>query len=352
MQAVILIGGVGSRLRPLTCHEPKPLLPLVNEPFIHYPLKMLRKHGIRDVVLCTSYKAGTFRKVLGNGKALGLNLRFAHEKHPLGTGGALKNGQRLLSNSGPVLVLNGDILHALDVSAFLKFHRRRKADASIALVRVKDPTLYGLVHTDAAGRVVKFVEKPSWDEVETNTINAGAYILEPKVLDFIPPHVPYSLERSLFPLLLQTNRRFFGYVSKGYWMDIGTIDKYLQAHLDILGGHAFGRPAASGHSLALAAGARLGRHLDRNEAALVVGRRAVVEDFARFSGGVCIGEGARVGKGSFLEDCVVLAGAQIKEGVSLKRCVVGQHCVVETQAQISPGAALAAHSRVRAFSRL
>lgn len=348
MQAVILIGGVGSRLRPLTCHLPKPLLPLVNEPFILHPLKALRGYGVRDVVLCASYKAETFHETLGDGRALKMKLRFAHEEHPLGTGGALKNAQRLLSGSGPILVLNGDILHSLDVSAFLKFHLRHKAEVSLALTRVKDPTLYGLVHTDAAGRVVKFVEKPSWEEVETNTVNAGAYIIEPEILDMIPPNVPYSLERSLFPLLLQAQRRFFGYVSKGYWMDIGTMDKYLQAHLDIMGE----RSRAAGRNISLASGARLGRHIDMKGASIVVGARAVIEDFVRFSGGVCIGERVRIGKGSSLEDCVVLEGARIKEGVGLKRCVVGQNCVIEAQAQISPGAALAAGSRVGSFSKL
>ena len=236
MIALILIGGAGTRLRPFTCDYPKPLLPVLNRPFLEYQFDVLKRHGVRDIVLCTAYKPGLFHRMLGDGRSRGLRLRWVHEDRPLGTGGAVKNAQSRIKET--TLVLNGDILHTLDVSAFLRFHRRVRADLSIALTRVKDPTLYGLVETDPSGRVRRFLEKPSWDEIVTNAINAGAYLFEPSVVARIPPGVNYSLERSLFPHMLEDGARLFGYVSRGYWMDIGTVEKYLQVHIDILGGAA------------------------------------------------------------------------------------------------------------------
>ena len=275
-----------------------------------------------------------------------------HEERPLGTGGAVKNAQSFIK--GTVLVLNGDILHTLDVSAFLRFHRRVRADLSIALTRVKDPTLYGLVETEPTGRVRRFLEKPSWDEIVTNAINAGAYLFEPSVVARIPPGVNYSLERSLFPHMLEDGARLFGYVSRGYWMDIGTVEKYLQVHIDILGGAAH-LPLPSGRrrpGLRAGRGVRLGRELtlDR-EGSVVLGDRVRVGDFARFSRRVCVGPGCEIGKGASLEDCVVLSGARIGDGAALKGCVVGPKSRVGHHAVLSAGSALAGGSTLRPFSQ-
>jgi len=352
MIALILIGGKGTRLRPFTCDFPKPLLPLVNRPFLEHQFDVLKRHGVRDVVLCTAYQPAPFHRTLGNGRRLGLRLRYVHERRPLGTGGAVKNAQPRLQDTA--LVLNGDVLHSLDVAAFLRFHRRNRADISIALTRVKDPTLYGLVETDPSGRIRKFLEKPSWDEIAANTVNAGAYIFEPSVLERIPPGVKYSLERTLFPNLLAAGMRLFGYVSRGYWMDIGTVDKYLQVHLDILGGAAHFRLPARRRGLCAGRGVRLGRDVtfDREQGCVVLGERTRVGDFARFSRRVCVGPGCEIGKGAALEDCVVLAGSRIGAGASLKNCVVGPGCLVGAHAAMSAGAALAGGSILRPYSQL
>jgi mannose-1-phosphate guanylyltransferase len=352
MVALILIGGAGTRLRPFTCDFPKPLLPVLNRPFLEYQFDVLKRHGVRDIVLCTAYKPGLFHRMLGDGRSRGLRLRWVHENRPLGTGGAVKNAQAHLK--GTTLVLNGDILHTLDVSAFLRFHRRTRADLSIALTRVKDPTLYGLVETDPSGRVRRFLEKPSWDEIVTNAVNAGAYLFEPPAVARIPPGVNHSLERSLFPHMLEDGARLFGYVSRGYWMDIGTVEKYLQAHIDILGGTARlplppGRRRAG---LRAGRGVRLGRELtlDR-EGCVVLGDRTRVGDFARFSRHVCVGPGCEIGKGAALEDCVVLAGSRIGDGAALKGCVVGPGSRVGHHAVLSAGSALAGGSTLRPFSQ-
>lgn len=349
MIALILIGGLGTRLRPFTCDIPKPLLPVVNRPFLEYQFSILKKHGIRDVVLCTSYKPEVFRKALGDGRALGLRLRYCHETRPMGTGGALKNAQHLLAGE-TVLALNGDVLNALDVTAFLKQHRKNQADLSIALTRVKDPTLYGVVETAPSGRIRKFVEKPSWDELESNTINAGAYLFEPSVLSRVPPGVNYSLERSLFPQLLAERARLFGYVSGGYWIDIGTVEKYLQVHLDILSGQTpFGKKG-----LSKGTGVKIGRDvtMGRGTGSIVLGRGTVVKDFARLSGHICVGQRCEIGKGASLEDCVVLDGTHVGDGARLERCVVGPGVRIGAHAVLGRGVALAGDSQVKPYSQL
>ena len=168
MRALILIGGQGTRLRPLTCDVPKPLLPIVHQPLLHYQFQILKRHGIREVVLCVSYRAEAFRRAFGDGKRLGLKVYYAHERMPMGTGGAVRNAERYVN--GTTLVLNGDLLNAMNISAFLKSHRERRADVSVALTRVKDPTQYGLVETDDSGNIRRFLEKPSWDEITCNTV--------------------------------------------------------------------------------------------------------------------------------------------------------------------------------------
>ncbi|MBI5625115.1 MAG: NDP-sugar synthase [Elusimicrobia bacterium] len=360
MLAIILIGGQGTRLRPFTCSRPKPLLPLVNRPFLEYQFEVLKAHGIKDVVLCTSYLPGQFRKVFGDGRRLGMRLSYVHEGRPLGTGGAVRNCAGLVR--GPFLVFNGDILSGIDLTAFLKAHRDRRAEASIALTRVKDPTLYGLVETDDDGRVRSFLEKPSWDEIRTNTINAGAYVFEPRVLDLIPEGAVHSLERGLFPRLLELRRRLFGWVSPGYWMDIGTVEKYLQAHLDILGGllpaplTPFGgrKKSPAGPRQACGRKVRLGREITWPEdgGTAVVGDGSSVGDFVRFSGRVCVGPGCVIGRGASLEDCVVLEHTRVGEGASLKRCVVGERCRVGANSVVAAGGAVAGGSVLGPHSSL
>ncbi|MDD5655633.1 MAG: NDP-sugar synthase [Elusimicrobia bacterium] len=354
MIALILIGGVGTRLRPFTCDFPKPLLPVVNRPFLEYQFDVLKRHGVRDVVLCTAYKPGLFHRMLGDGRRLGLRLRYAHERRPLGTGGAVKNA--LPRPDSTVLVLNGDILHNLDLTAFLGCHRRGRSELTIALTRVKDPTLYGLVETAPDGSVRRFLEKPSWDEVVTNTVNAGAYLFEPGALGRVPSGVAYSLERSLFPHMLEAGARVFGFISRGYWMDIGTVDKYLQVHLDLLRGEApLDLPARLRRQrLCAGPGVRLGRELsvDGEEGKVFLGERTRVGDFVRFSRYVCVGPGCEIGKGASLEDCVVLRDCRIGDGAALKGCVVGPGCRIGKHAAISAGRALAGGSSLRPYSQL
>ncbi|MBI3548583.1 MAG: NDP-sugar synthase [Elusimicrobia bacterium] len=352
MRALILIGGQGTRLRPFTLETPKPLLPVVNRPFLHYQLEILRRHGVKEAVLCTAYRPDAFKKALGSSSD-GVRLQYVQEKIPLGTGGAVRNAEKFIDDT--VLILNGDILNTFDITEFLKSHRKAKADVSIALTRVKDPTLYGLVETAQDGRIRRFLEKPSWDEINCNTVNAGAYLFEPTVIQFIPPAVSYSLERGLFPQLLLDDYRLNGFVTGGYWMDIGTVDKYLQVHLDILGGATPFRAGKKSDSKRVHAGAgvSIGRDVSHEGAGeVILGAKTKIGPYARFVGSVCVGADCRVGQGAVLEDCVVLSGTHIGDGAQLRRCVVGHECRIGASSTLGAGRALGDRSVVQRFSQL
>ncbi len=333
MKALVLTGGRGTRLRPLTLRTPKPLLPVVNRPFLRYQLDVLEKH-VEEAVLCAADPA-PFRKALGE-RVGRLRLRYVAEERPLGTGGAVKNAQRLLEGQPRFLVLNGDVLNGLDVAAFVKAHRRSGARGTIAVTRVPDPTLYGLVRAGRDGSIREFVEKPSPEEVDVNTVNAGAYVFERSVLDELPAG-PSSLERELFPALLKQGG-LHSFESQGYWIDIGTLDRYLQVHLDLLGGRTgLARP-------------RTLQSLDGGRVAVGAGAR--IDATARFSGNVSVGARCRIAAGAMLRDCVLLEGARIGPNARVERCVVGPACEVGERAELLRATALAGGSRVEAYSHL
>src|ERR671935_1588594 len=239
MQALILAGGEGTRLRPLTSTVPKPVVPLVDRPFIVFMIDWLRGHGVDDIVMSCGHLASGVRNVLGDGSAFGITLRFVEEPRPLGTGGALKYAASLLD--GRFLMLNGDVLSDIDLSAQVAQHERTGARATLALTPVEDPSAYGLVRTTSEGAVTEFVEKPASDQIDTNNISAGAYVLERSVLELLPEDRPASIERDVFPQLV--GHGLYGCVSDGYWLDIGTPERYLEATFDILEGNVGTRVA-------------------------------------------------------------------------------------------------------------
>ncbi|MEX2223519.1 MAG: nucleotidyltransferase family protein, partial [Candidatus Rokuibacteriota bacterium] len=244
ISAVILAGGQGTRLRPLTLATPKPVVPLLNVPFIAYQLALLRQHGVTDVVLSCSYMVDEIRHIMGDGAAHGVRLRYAVETEPLGTAGGVRNAVDLVR--GLVMVLNGDILADLDLSAMRRFHAERRARATLYLTRVADPTLYGLVELETDGRIRSFVEKPSREGVTADTINAGVYLLDRDVITAIPTGRAVSIERETFPGLLRDGVPFFGWVSTSYWLDIGSPAKYRQGQLDLLAGKVATTVTAAG----------------------------------------------------------------------------------------------------------
>jgi NDP-sugar pyrophosphorylase family protein len=234
MKAVILAGGEGTRLRPLTLSIPKPVVPVVDRPFLRHQIDLLTAAGVTEIVFSVAYHPEKIEAVFGDGAAFGVKIRYAVEETPLGTGGAVKNAEALLDDR--VVVLNGDVLADFDLPSILARHEARRAAASIVLTPVANPSAYGVVETDIEGRVQRFVEKPPPDQIRANTINAGVYVLETRVLDLMPTGVKHSIERQFFPALLERGDTVLGPVHEGYWIDIGTPAKYLQVHRDILAG--------------------------------------------------------------------------------------------------------------------
>jgi len=335
MQAVILVGGEGTRLRPLTSTVPKTVVPLVDRPLIVYMLEWLRRHGVDDVIMSCGFLATGVRDVLGDGSQLGLRLRFVEEPEPRGTAGALKYAGDLLDER--FLMLNGDVLTDLDLSAQIAQHEATGATGTLALVPVDDPSSYGLVRVRENHSVEEFLEKPSADaELDTNLISAGAYVLERSVLDLIAPDRKVSIEREVWPRLVGDG--LYGFADeRAYWIDIGTPARYLQVTFDILEGNVRTDVAA-----------RLGDDfVDVDPSAWIDGRvvpPAVVERDTRIAAGAHVGslavlaEGVTVGEGSIVERSVVLRGARVGAGCVLRDCIVCPGAVVGDRTQITGGA--------------
>src|SRR6266850_3582935 len=244
MKAILLAGGKGTRLRPLTIHTPKPIVPIFNRPFLHYQIDLLKQvPEIDEVILSLNYQPRRIEEIFGDGSELGITIRYVVEPMPLGTAGAIKYAGDQLTES--VVVFNGDVLTQIDLAGVIRLHRERKARATIVLTPVDNPTAYGLVDTDAGGNIRRFLEKPNPDEITTNNINAGIYVLEPDTFDRIPSNVAWSIERSYFPSLIERRETFVGYVYGGYWIDIGTPEKYTQVHRDIMDGRFRAAPFAA-----------------------------------------------------------------------------------------------------------
>ncbi|HTB50701.1 MAG TPA: NDP-sugar synthase [Solirubrobacteraceae bacterium] len=335
MQAVILVGGEGTRLRPLTSTVPKPVVPLVDRPFISFMLEWLCSHGIDDVIMSCGFLATSVRNVLGDGSAYGIRLRFVEEPDPRGTAGALKFAESMLDER--FLMLNGDVLTDIDLTEQIAQHMRTGAVATLALVPVEDPSAYGLVHLEDDRAVREFVEKPSSDRIDTNLISAGAYVLERSILDLVPPGRNVSIEREVWPRLVGAG--LYGFPSQSYWLDIGTPARYLQGTFDILEGNVH----TSVHE-------RLGRsYLAVSDSAQILGRAippAVIESGACVADGahvgslVVLGNDVKIGAGSTVERAVILNGSEIGENCTLRNCIVAAGCQIGDGTHIQGGAVL------------
>ena len=352
MKAILLAGGKGTRLRPMTVHTPKPIVPIFNRPFLHYQIDQLRQvPEVDEVILSLNYQPRRIEEVFGEGEGLGLRVRYVVEPMPLGTGGAIRYAGDQLTES--VIVFNGDVLTQVDVNAVLKLHRERKAKATIVLTPVENPRAYGLVETDPDGNIQRFLEKPGDSEITVNTINAGIYILEPDTFDRIPKDTAWSIERSYFPSLIERGETFVAYVDNGYWIDIGTPAKYLEVHRDIMDGRYSAPPFAG-----LAAGAPF------------VAPDVKVEENVEIQGpcfideGVVLKAGARIlpysviGKQTHVEEGAVIDGsiiwpnswigreAMVRGSILGRNCHVGRNTVVQSPAVLGDKTVLTDYSKL------
>ena len=312
MKAIIMAGGEGSRLRPLTCDRPKPMVPVFNRPVMEHIIALLRKHGITEVGVTLQYLPQAIKDYFGDGSQFGVNLRYFVEEVPLGTAGSVKNAQDFLDET--FLVISGDALTDFDLSAAWEGHRSAGALATIVLTRVTNPLEYGIVITSPEGTIIRFLEKPGWGEVFSDTVNTGIYILEPEVLDFFRPGEVFDFSKNLFPLLLENNQILKGYIAEGYWCDIGSPEQYLQAHQDILEGKI---------NLSL----RGYRCLEGRQ--VWVGPGTVIDPGAKINEPALIGEGCRIGAGAVIDAFTVLGrGTTVQPWASIKRSVIWDHCYI------------------------
>jgi NDP-sugar pyrophosphorylase family protein len=318
MKAILLAGGKGTRLRPLTIHTPKPIVPIFNRAFLHYQIDLLKQvPEIDEVILSLNYQPRRIEEVFGDGADLGIKIRYVVEPVPLGTAGAIKYAGDKLTES--VVVFNGDVMTQLDLAAVIRMHRERQARATIVLTPVDNPSAYGLVETDGQSNIKRFIEKPKPEEITTNHINAGIYVLEPDTFDRIPSEVPWSIERSYFPSLIERNETFIAYVYNGYWIDIGTPEKYVQVHHDIMDGRFVAPPFAG----------------------LTSSRRCIapdvrIEDGATIEDPVFIDEGVLVKAGARLGPYAVLGRqTQVEEEAIIERAIVWPNCRIGSQSSIA-----------------
>ncbi|HVL66557.1 MAG TPA: NDP-sugar synthase [Vicinamibacterales bacterium] len=352
MKAILLAGGKGTRLRPLTVHTPKPIVPIFNRPFLYYQIDQLRQvPEVDEVILSLNYQPRRIEELIGEGDGLGLRIRYVVEPMPLGTGGAIRYAGDQLTES--VIVFNGDVLTQVDVNAVLALHRERRAKATIVLTPVENPRAYGLVETDARGNIQRFLEKPGEDEITCNTINAGIYILEPDTFDRIPKDTAWSIERSYFPSLIERGETFVAYVDNGYWIDIGTPAKYLQVHRDIMDGRYAAPPfagAAAGTAW-VAPDVKVEEGVDL-QGPCFIDEGVVLKAGARVLPYSVIGRQTHVEEGAVIDGSIVWPNGWIGREAAVRNAILGRNCHIGRSATVEAAAVLGDKTVLTDYSRL
>lgn len=337
MKAVVMGGGQGSRLRPLTCNRPKPLVPVCNKPVMEYSVELLRRHGFKTLLVTLHYLADEVMAYFGNGSDWEIQMLYSVEDEPLGTAGSIKKIEEYLGET--FLVLSGDALTDFDLAAAIRFHKEKGAAATVVLTRVDNPLEFGVVITDAESRIVRFLEKPTWGEVFSDTINTGIYILEPEVLDLMEPNTVYDFSNDLFPRLMERKMPLFGYVAEGYWCDIGNLDQYRQAHQDMLEGrinHAIPGELLSegiwvGAGTTIHPGAQL-------KAPVVIGRNCRIRENARLFDGSVVGDNCIVEEGASLARDILWNNTFVGRNVHCSGSAVCRHVTLKENVSLGEGA--------------
>jgi mannose-1-phosphate guanylyltransferase len=357
MKAILLAGGKGTRLRPLTIHTPKPIVPIFDRAFLHYQLDLLKQvPEIDEVILSLNYQPRRIEEIFGDGGDSGLAIKYVVEPAPLGTGGAIRYAGESLRDS--VVVFNGDVLTQVDLAAVIALHRERKAKATIVLTPVDNPSAYGLVETDPEGNIKRFLEKPNADEITCDTINAGIYVLEPDTFDRIPKDTPWSIERSFFPSLIERAETFVAYVYRGYWIDIGTPAKYMEVHRDVMDGKYVGHRKHQPVPFASAPGSTwISPDARVEEGAIVEGpcfldEGVVVKAGARIGPYSVVGRQCHIEEHAVIDGAIVWANSRISQDAVVRRSILGRHCHIGRNASIDDGVVLGDKSVVTDYSKL
>lgn len=339
MKAVIMAGGEGTRLRPLTSNQPKPMVPVINKPVMEHIVELLKKHGITDIVATLQFLAPLVKNYFGDGTDLDVHMSYSMEETPLGTAGSVKKVAGYLNET--FVVISGDALTDVDLSEAIDFHRSKGALATLVLKSVENPLQFGVVVTDKEGRIERFLEKPTWGQVFSDTVNTGIYILEPEVLKYIPEDAPFDFSRDLFPKLLKAKKPLYGYVTEGYWWDIGSLDQYIRVHQDILKnktkieleGFKVGRTIWIGEGAVIDPMADL-------RGPIVIGKHSKIEAGARIRPYTVIGNNTVVKSGAFVHRAVIWDNSYIGPNAQLRGCVVGRNCDIKSGARLEEGVAV------------
>ena len=343
IKALILAGGKGARLRPLALHIPKPIVPLANIPFLFFQIDRIKRAEITEIILSLSYQPRKITDIFGDGMKYGVTMRYTHEDLPRGTAGAFKASENLIDDT--TIVLNGDVLTDTDLLDVLQYHRSKKADATIVIARVMNPVGYGLVEAKADGRVVRFTEKPPEDEVTGDTINAGIYILERSILDRIPADGVQSFERDTIPCHGTGRDRVYAYLTHGYWQDIGSPQKYLEASFGIISG----RTKMPGYPQKACPPNNWEKHQVSIDTVSILDGKCVIKPGVAIENSV-LGEGCRVEEGALIKDSVIWSGTRILPNARIERAIVGRQCHIGEGARLRPGTVLGDKSIVSDFS--
>lgn len=352
MKAIILAGGFGTRLRPLTYNIPKPIIPVANRPFICHQIEHLKRHGVDEVIILVHYLPAKIQKIL-EGEKLGVKIRYCHERQPLGTAGAVKFAEKYFKDEELIIVFNGDILTELNLQKVVKFHKENKVKVTITLTQVEDPTNFGMVLIDKENRVTKFLEKPSWEDAVADTINAGIYVIDPSIFNLVPKNSSFSFERDLFPLLLEKGERMLGFVSSNYWIDIGSPEKYLLVHEAILRGEVSVRIFGTRNpgsiwvreSLKCSPSAKI-------YGPSIIGKNVHIGDHTMIKEYSVIGDNVKIEKNCQIERTVILSGTEIGSSVQLNQAIIGKNVKIEDYVTTAPLAVIADNSRLKKGARL
>jgi mannose-1-phosphate guanylyltransferase len=350
MKALLLVGGQGTRLRPLTVHAPKSIVPIFNRPFLHYQLDLIKRVSeIDEVILSLNYQPHRIEEVFGDGSSAGIKLRYVVEPEPLGTAGAVRYAAQGVRDT--IVVFNGDVLTQVDLRGLIDFHRERRARATIVLTPVDNPTAYGLVETDAASNILRFLEKPKPEDITCNTINAGIYVLEPDTFDRIPAGVAWSIERSFFPSFIERGETFLASIYRDYWIDIGTPEKYLQVHRDIMDGR-YAMPPFNGEPRKawIAPTAQVDSRA-RLEGPLFVDEGCRVEAGARLGPYTVLGRNCRVEKDANVSGAIAWADSHIGREAHVTDTIIGRSGIIAGNAQLR-GGVLGDNTTIAEYSRL
>jgi mannose-1-phosphate guanylyltransferase len=333
VQAIVLVGGEGTRLRPLTFGTPKPMVPIMNVPFLARTLERLYEVGIRDVILPAGYMPQAITEYFGDGSRLGMKITYVIEDEPLGTAGAIKNVEQHIN--GPFFVLNGDVLTSLDLQAMIDYHKEKHGLGALHLIKVEDPSAFGCVVHDENGRVSQFVEKPPKGTEPTNEVNAGTYLLEPDVLKLIPPGRNVSIERETFPKILAEGHALYAYTTDDYWIDLGRPEHYLSAHRDILNGTMPLQlePGITGPGKQVAS-------TNNVIAPVFIGERVRIDESAMVGPNVVLGDGCIVGAGAKIVDSVLWDDVTVEGGANVEEAIIASGARIGAGAKVGRGSVL------------